>query len=47
MANLLDVFNGDNVGCSFFSFPVGMFIIFDSAPESIKNQFQGLVTENF
>ena len=31
----------------FFSIHVGMLMIFDSAPESIKNPFQGLVVEIF
>ena len=37
VASLLDVSRGVSFGCSdFISFHVGMFIMFDSAPESIK-----------
>ena len=37
VANPLEVFAGNNFGCKVcFSFQVGMFIIFDSAPESFK-----------
>ena len=47
VANLLDVFEGINFGCKVcISFEMGTFIIFDSALESIKNQFRGLLIEN-
>ena len=47
VANLLEIFEGINFGCKIcISFQVGMFIIFNSAPESTKKQFRGLVIEN-
>ena len=40
VATLLEVFESINFGCKIcISFTVGMFIIFDSAPESIKKSF--------
>ena len=48
VANVLDVLEGINFACRVcISFHVGMFVIFDSSPESIKKQFQGLVIEIF
>ena len=43
---LLAVCMGIKFGCNVLkSFQVGVLMIFDSAPESIKNLFQGLVDE--
>ena len=37
VANMLEVFEGNNFGCKVcISFHVGLFLKFDSAPESIK-----------
>ena len=37
MANLFEVFESDSFGCRvLISFHMGMFIILDSAPESIR-----------
>ena len=47
VAKLLDDSEGDSFGCKFcISFDVGIFIIFDFAPDSRENQFQGLMFEN-
>ena len=46
VATLLDVSRGVKFGCNaLISFHVEILIIFDSAPQSIKNQFQDLVVE--
>ena len=46
VASLLVVFTGVSLGCRvLISFGVGIFMMFDSATESIKNLFQGLVVE--